>query len=355
MMEKASRLALAELMLSGCTTASDHHYLFPGGLDNAIDIQVAEAARLGIRVALTRGSMSLGEEDGGLPPQSTVQSADEILRDSERLIRTFHDPAEGSMVTVALAPCSPFSVTTELMKESAALARRFGVRLHTHLAETHDETDFCLQLFKMRPVDYLEHVGWMSDDVWLAHGIHFNGDEIDRLGKAGVGISHCPSSNMVLSSGICQTLALEQAGCPVGLGVDGSASNDGSNMIQEVRQAMLLQRLRYDADQMTHMAAYRFATSGSAKCLGRSDIGTIDVGRQADLALFRLEEPRFSGSGDPLAALLLCGASKADRIMIKGQWRVIDGAIPDLDMNELMHDHHKLGLQLQSQAQSPSI
>lgn len=348
MMEKASRLALAELMLSGCTTASDHHYLFPGGLDSAIDIQIGQAATLGIRVALTRGSMSLGEDDGGLPPQSTVQTAEEILRDSERLIGAFHDSSVGSMATIALAPCSPFSVTTELMRDSAALARRHGVRLHTHLAETHDETDFCLQMFGMRPVDYLEHVDWMADDVWLAHGIHFNDEEIARLGKAGVGISHCPSSNMVLSSGICQTLALEQAGCPVGLGVDGSASNDGSNMIQEVRQAMLLQRLRYDAAQMTHMAAYRFATSGSARCLGRSDIGSIEVGKQADLALFRLDEPRFSGAGDPLAALLLCGASRADRVMIKGQWRVIDGAIPDLDMDRLMHEHHALGMQLQA-------
>lgn len=348
MMGQASTLALAESMLSGCTTASDHHYLFPKALPDAIDIQVKQANMLGVRVHLTRGSMSLGVDQGGLPPQSTVQDEDTILDDSERLINLYHDPNPGSMVQIALAPCSPFSVSTELMKSSALLARKYGVRLHTHLAETHDETEFCLSMFGRRPVDYLEDVGWLADDVWLAHGIHFNDEEIARLGKAGVGIAHCPSSNMILSSGIARALELEQAGSPVGLGVDGSASNDGSNMIQEVRQALLLQRLRYDASEITHQSAYRWATEGSARCLGRDDIGKLKVGNQADLALFKLDEPRFSGSGDPLAALVLCGAHQVDALMIAGDWRVRDGEIPDLDMAELMHHHHRLGLKLQA-------
>jgi 8-oxoguanine deaminase len=348
MMQQATTLALAESMLSGCTTASDHHYLFPKALPDAIDIQVEQARKLGVRVHLTRGSMSLGVDQGGLPPQSTVQDEDVILDDSERLINRYHDPKVGAMVQIALAPCSPFSVSTELMKASAMLARKYGVRLHTHLGETHDETEFCLSMFGRRPVDYLEEVEWLADDVWLAHGIHFNDEEIVRLGNAGVGIAHCPSSNMVLSSGIARTLELENAGSPVGLGVDGSASNDGSNMIQEVRQALLLQRLRYDASEVTHQSAYRWATEGSARCLGRSDIGKIAVDNQADLALFKLDEPRFSGAGDPLAALILCGAHRADHLMIAGDWRVKDGEIPDLDMPALMHHHHQLGLKLQA-------
>ncbi len=347
MMERATKLALAELLLSGCTTAADHHYLFPDSLTDAIDIQAEAARDLGIRVHLTRGSMSLGEDQGGLPPRTTVQNEETILEDSLRLIRTYHDPLEGSMIRIALAPCSPFSVSTDLMQASAGLARQEGVRLHTHLAETHDETDFCLDMFGLRPLDYLEKVGWLSDDTWLAHGIHFNDEEIRRLGQAGVGICHCPSSNMVLSSGICRTLELEATGCPVGLGVDGSASNDGSNLMQEIRQAMLIGRLLYSAGDMTHEAALRFATEGSARCLGRDDIGRLDVGMQADLALFKLDEPRFSGAGDPLAALVLCGAHQADYVMVAGEWRVRDGEIPDLDMASLMAEHHTFGTKLQ--------
>lgn len=348
MMATASELALAECLLSGCTTASDHHYLFPQALTDAIDIQIEVAGKIGMRVHLTRGSMSLGQDQGGLPPQSTVQEEDDILADSERLIQRFHDPTDGAMIRIALAPCSPFSVSTDLMTESAALARRHEVRLHTHLAETHDETEFCQRMFGLRPLDYLEKVGWLADDVWLAHGIHFNEEEIKRLGTAGVGIAHCPSSNMILSSGIAPTLDLERAGCPVGLGVDGSASNDGSNLIQEVRQALLIGRLRYDADEVTHQAAYRWATEGSAGCLGRTDIGKIEVGRQADLALYNLDEPRFSGSGDPLAALLLCGAHRADYVMIGGKWKVEKEQICGLDLEALMHRHHQLGSKLQA-------
>ncbi|ATG75285.1 8-oxoguanine deaminase [Zobellella denitrificans] len=346
MVEVSTQIALAELLLSGCTTASDHHYLFPQGLEEAIDLQLQQAGRLGVRVHLTRGSMSLGKEQGGLPPQSTVQPEEQILADSERLIRRYHDPADGAMSRVALAPCSPFSVSSELMKASAALAERHQVQLHTHLAETHDETEFCLKMFGMRPVDYLESVDWLSDRVWLAHGIHFNEEEIARLGRAGVGIAHCPSSNMLLASGICPTLELEAAGCPVGIGVDGSASNDGSNLIMEVRQALLLQRLRYGARRITHQKVLDWATRGSAACLGRSDIGEIAVGKQADLALFTLDDLQFAGAGDPLAALVLCGARQADRVMVAGRWRVTDGAICGLDLEALKARQRELSVLL---------
>lgn len=338
----SSRLALAELLLSGCTTASDHHYVFPAGLEQAIDLQIAEAAKLGIRVAVTRGSMSLSVEDGGLPPKSVVQSDAVILADSERLIKKYHQSGPGAMVQVILAPCSPFSVSEKLMTETALLARRHGVRLHTHLAETHDETSYCIDLFGVRPVDYLERVGWLQDDVWLAHGIQFEPEEINRLGTAGVGVTHCPSSNMVLASGICSTLDLEAAGCPVGLGVDGSASNDCSNLMQEVRQALLLQRLKYGAGRVCHRDALRWGTRGSARCLGRDDLGEIGPGKQADLALFKLDELRFSGAGDPLAALVLCGAHRADYVMVAGKWLVKEGEIPGMDLEQLMGKHSDL-------------
>jgi 8-oxoguanine deaminase len=338
MLYQATRLALAELLLSGCTTAADHHYLFPQALTEAMDIQAEAAASIGIRMTMTRGSMSLGVDHGGLPPQSTVQQEDTILADSERVIQRYHDASEGSMLQVALAPCSPFSVTPELMRNSATLAAQHSVMLHTHLAETIDEENFCLQRFGLRTVDYLDSVGWLGPQTWLAHGIHFNQDEIQRLGAAGTGICHCPTSNMMLASGMAPVQELEAAGCPVGLGVDGSASNDGSNMIQEVRQALYLQRLKYGA-QISHFDAYRWATQGSAKMLGRSDIGSLEVGKQADIALFKLDEMRFSGSHDPLAALLLCGAHKAEHVMIGGQWRVKHGTIEGLDVGPLLQQH----------------
>ena len=339
MLAVSTELALSELLLSGCTTASDHHYLFPNQLENAIDIQVEQAQKLGMRVVLTRGSMSLGEKDGGLPPQSVVQTKEQILDDSERLIKSYHNPDEGAMTQIALAPCSPFSVTTELMQDTAELAEQYDVRLHTHLAETIDEENFCLKKFGLRTVDYLESVGWLSERTWLAHGIHFNQEEIQKLGNSEVGICHCPSSNMMLASGICRSLELEEAGCTVGLGVDGSASNDGSNLIAELRQGMYLQRLRYGASKISHEHTYGWATKGSAKLFGRNDIGEIAIGKQADLALFKLDELRFSGSHDPLAALLLCGAQRADRVMVAGKWRVVDGKIVDKDEAELIHRH----------------
>lgn len=351
MIYHATKLALTELLLSGCTTASDHHYVFSQNLENAIDIQVQVAQELGMRVVLTRGSMSLGEDNGGLPPQSVVQDEQRILDDSSRLIKAYHETHEGAMTQIALAPCSPFSVSTELMIESAKMAKENDVCLHTHLAETIDEENFCLKMFGMRTVDYLEHVNWLHDKTWLAHGIHFNDEEIQRLGKAKVGIAHCPSSNMMLASGICKTLDLENAGAIIGIGVDGSASNDGSNMINEVRMAMYLQRLRYGASKITHYKAYEWATKGSAQTLRRDDIGEITVGKEADLALFKLDELRFSGSHDPLAALLLCGATKADRVMIAGEWKVVDGKVLGMNLSEMMTLHSAQAKNLYNAAQ----
>lgn len=344
----ASKVALAELLLSGCSTAADHHYLFPGGLENAIDVQVEAVRELGMRAMLTRGSMSLGEADGGLPPQQTVQQGEVILADSQRLIGQYHQRGDGAQIQIALAPCSPFSVTQEIMRQSAELAEELDVRLHTHLAETLDEEDFCLQRFGLRTLDYLDSVGWLGPRTWLAHGIHFNPDEIARLGAAGTGICHCPSSNMRLASGICPSVELEAAGAPLGLGVDGSASNDTSNMILEARQALYIQRLRYGAEQITPQRVLGWASKGSAKLLGRSDIGELAVGKQADLALFKLDELRFSGSHDPLSALLLCGADRTDRVMIGGNWRVIDGQIEGLDVAQLIADHRQAAKQLVS-------
>ncbi|MCS2172018.1 8-oxoguanine deaminase [Scandinavium sp. TWS1a] len=342
----ASQVAMAELLLSGCTTTSDHHYLFPEGMENAIDVQVEVVNELGMRAMLTRGSMSLGENDGGLPPQHTVQSGEAILEDSLRLIRRYHQRGEGARIQIALAPCSPFSVTEEIMQESARLAAVEDVRLHTHLAETLDEEDFCLAHFGLRTVDYLEKVGWLSDRTWLAHGIHFNADEIQRLGAGGVGICHCPVSNMRLASGICPTLDLEDAGAIIGLGVDGSASNDASSLMFETRQALYLQRLRYGAKRITPQKVLGWATEGSARLLGRSDLGEIRVGKQADLALFRLDDLRFSGSHDPLSAMILCGADRADRVMVGGEWRVVDGEICGLDCERLKVLHREAAKQL---------
>ena len=340
-LELATTAALAELLLSGCTTAADHHYLFPQGLDEAVDIQVQVVRRLGMRAMLSRGSMSLGEQDGGLPPQTTVQAAEVILADSERLIGRYHERGEGAVIQIALAPCSPFSVTRELMAASAELAVHHDVRLHTHLAETLDEEDFCKEMFGLRPLDYLESVGWLTGRTWLGHGIHFDDEEIARLGAAGTGVAHCPTSNIRLASGTARVLELEAAGVPVGLGVDGSASNDASNMILEARQALYLQRLRYGAAAVTCEQALGWATRGSAGVLGRSDIGQLAPGLQADLALFRLDELRFSGSHDPVAALLLCGADRADRVMVGGHWRVLDGRIPGLDLPGLIAEHSR--------------
>ena len=336
---QATRLALTELLLSGCTCASDHHYLYPAGLEEAMDIQAEEAARVGLRMTLTRGSMNLSEKDGGLPPDAVVQDEDTILADCERVLSRYHDTRDGAMLQVALAPCAPFTVTKRLMVDSAALAEKHDCRLHTHLGETRDENEYCLAHFECRPVDYLEECGWLNERVWLAHGIHFNDEEVRRLGRNRVGVCHCPTSNMVLASGQCRTRELEAAGSPVGLGVDGSASNDNSNLMESVRHALMINRLTYDAASITHFDAFRWATEGSARLLGRNDIGRIATGKQADLALYTLDELRFSGAGDPLAALVLCGAHAADRVMVAGDWKVVDGQPVGIDVARLRAEH----------------
>lgn len=334
------RLALSELLMSGCTTAADHHYLFPKGLESAIDIEAEEAAALGIRMTLSRGSMNLSQKDGGLPPDTVVQDEDEILADSERLIGRWHDRADGAMTQMALAPCSPFSVTRSLMIASAALADKHDCRLHTHLGETEDENRFCEASFGCRPVDYLEEVGWLGPRTWLAHGIHFTTEECRRLGAHKVGVCHCPASNAVLASGFCPVNELQAAGSPVGLGVDGSASNDASNLIEAARHALMVGRLNYrSAEAMTARDVLAMATEGSAACLGRGDIGRIAVGLQADLALFTLDELRFSGAHDPIAALVLCGATRADRVMVAGAWRVEEGMPVGMDVARLRAEH----------------
>ena len=334
----ATRLALVELMMSGVTTTSDHHYLFPSGLDDAMDVQVEEARALGIRLMLTRGSMNLSEKDGGLPPDSVVQDEDTILADCERVLGRYHQRGEGAMVQVALAPCSPFSVTRSLMCACGEMAERHDCRLHTHLGETEDENAYCVSKYGMRPLDYLEETGWLTQRTWLAHGIHFSDSEIARMGKHGLGVCHCPASNMVLASGQCRTRDLEAAGVAVGLGVDGSASSDSSNLMENVRHALMINRLTYDAS-VSHLDALRWATKGSARCLGRDDIGEIAVGKQADLALYTLDELRFSGVGDPIAGLVLSGAHKADRVMIAGRWTVIDGMPAGVDVSALRAAH----------------
>ena len=335
----AVRMALVELMLSGCTTAADHHNLFPPGLENAIDIEVEEATKLGLRMTVSRGSMGISEKDGGLQPDSIVQDSDTILEDSERVLRLYHDPKAGAMIRVALAPCSPLAVPKRVMEGSAELAERFDARLHCHLCQSPDEDVYAMQAFGKRSVDILEEAGWLTSRTWVAHGIYFDPAEIERLGRAGVGVSHCAASDMLFAQGICPTVDLEAAGVAIGLGVDGSASNDSSNMMEAVRHSMMLGRLRYGPSAVTPYDALRWGTQGSARCLGRDDIGAIGVGMQADLALFTLDEPRFSGAQDPIAALALCGAHRADRVMVAGRWRVIDGAPEGVDLKALIAKH----------------
>ncbi len=349
-LELAATVAMSELLLSGCTTTTDHHYLFPAGLEEAIDIEVAVAKRLGIRVVLTRGSMNLSRRDGGLPPESVVQDEDTILADSQRLIDRYHQRGDDAMVQIALAPCSPFTNTTSLMRATAEMAARNDVRLHTHLAETQDEARYCQEKYRCSPVDYLEDCGALGERTWLAHGIHFNAEEIARLARARITVSHCACSNQVLGSGGCPVCDMEDAGVRVGIGVDGSASNNSSNLIQEVRAAFLLQRHRYGVTKVSHLDALRWATKGSAACIGRPTLGEIRKGNVADLAFFKLDELRFSGHGDPLAALVLCGAHTADRVMVGGRWVVEHGRIPGLDVDDLIRRHGAAARRLQNSA-----
>jgi 8-oxoguanine deaminase len=337
----ATRLALTELLMSGCTTAADHHYLFARGCENAIDIQVEEAKALGVRMMICRGSMDLSQKDGAMPPESVVQDRDTILNDCERVVSRYHQRGEGAMIQIALAPCTPFTASKELMIGTAKLAEKHDCRLHTHISETRDETDYCLAHLGCRPVEYLEDTGWMTSRVWLAHGVFFNDEEVVKLGQHGLAVCHCPTSNMMLASGHCRTRELEQAGVALGLGVDGSSSNDSSNLMEGVRHALMINRLTYNAT-VTHLDALRWATQGSARCLGRSDIGEIAPGKEADLALFKLDELRFSGAADPLAAVILCGAHRADRVMIAGEWRVTEGTPSGVDVEKLRREHSAL-------------
>ena len=346
LLESAVTVALTELLLSGCTTTTDHHYVFPAGLEQAIDIEVAVARRLGMRVVLTRGSMNLSQRDGGLPPDSVVQDEDTILADSVRLLDAYHEAGPFAMTQIALAPCSPFSVTTSLMKRTAELAETRDVRLHTHLAETQDEAAFCEIRFGCTPLDYLEDCGWLSERTWLAHGIHFSAADIRRLARAGTTVTHCPCSNQVLGSGHCRVCEMELAGMKVGLGVDGSASNNASNLMQEVRAAFLVQRARYGVEQVTPRDALRWATTGSAACVGRPELGVIAAGAAADFAMFKLDDLRFAGALDPLAAVVLCGAHRADRVMVAGHWVVEDGAIPGLDLGAVIRRQTEAALRL---------
>ena len=342
----AALVGMAELMLSGCTTTSDHHYLFPRGETKLIDAEIAAAREIGIRFVATRGSMSLGRKDGGLPPDSVVQDEETILADSERVIRRYHDPKPGAMLQVALAPCSPFSVSERLMRETAALAERHGVRLHTHLAETKDEETYCLRRFRRRPVEFLADNGWLDDRVWIAHGIHFNRSEIQRLGRARIGVAHCPTSNMRLGSGIAPVHALAAAGCPVGLGVDGSASNDGSHLLAEARQALLLGRVARGADAVKVEEALTMATAGGAACLGRTDIGALEPGRRADVALFDLRDVGYSGAGDPLLGLLLCAPTRVHTLVVNGRPVVEDGEIRTIALERVVARHGRIAARL---------
>ncbi|MGH7764854.1 MAG: 8-oxoguanine deaminase, partial [Candidatus Dormibacteraceae bacterium] len=292
----AARAAMAHLLLSGCTLSTDHHYVFPSGQAHLFETLVEAARELGLRFHPCRGSMSLGQSNGGLPPDSVVENDDAILAHTEDMIRRHHDPATGSMCRVVVAPCSPFSVTPELMRDSASLARKHGVRLHTHVAETLDEERFCLERFGRRPYELMEDLGWTGDDVWFAHAIHLNDAEVDRVAQVRTGIAHCPSSNMRLGAGACRVEELVRAGARVGLGVDGAASNEDANLAVEAHQALLLARVRAaalgrdDAPRaLDARAALRLATAGGAACLGRDDCGSLDIGKCADVALFRID------------------------------------------------------------------
>lgn len=351
----STQTALAELALSGCTTASDHLYLFPNG--SKLDDEIEAAGAVGIRLQASRGSMSLGQSKGGLPPDSVVDSEESILVDSERLIQKYHDPNPGAMIQIVLAPCSPFSVTGELMKQSAHLARKYGVHLHTHLAETQDEEQFTLDKFGYRPVAYMESVDWVGQDVWYAHSVHVSKEEIQVYADKGCGVAHCPSSNMRLASGIAPLREYIAAGVKVGLGVDGSASNDGSHMLAEVRQAMLLARLRAGLEGaslsstggeiLTARQALELATIGGAAVLGRKDIGSLEPGKCADFIAYDLNQLEFAGAlHDPLAALVFCQSVKVDWSFVQGNAVVEKGQLLGLDLHKHIERHNQAARRL---------
>ncbi len=346
----ATTMGLAELALSGCTTAFDHHYLWPNG--SRVDDQIEGAEPIGIRFHVSRGSMSLGESDGGLPPDSVVETESDILEDCLRVVGSYHQTGRGAMTRVALAPCSPFSVSPDLMRETSVLARDLDVRMHTHLAETSDEEEFCLITFGQRPIAFMEEVGWAGPDVWYAHAVHVADDEVRRMGHAGTGVAHCPTSNMRLASGLAPVMRYIAAGVPVGLGVDGSASNDSSNMIGEVRQALLLNRLGVSPGigagvQLTARQALELATVGGAQVLGRDDIGRIAPGYAADMVALDLNRPEFAGAlHDPVAAVVMCATSQVDQSWVGGRRIVENRSLRGVDLGALIERHNRLSLGL---------
>ena len=343
----AARAAMARLLLSGCTLSNDHHYVFPHGRAGIFEALVEAARELGLRFHPCRGSMSLGESKGGLPPDSVVEEEDKILAHTEELIGRFHDPQPGSMCRVVVAPCSPFSVTPQLMRDSAELARRHGVRLHTHLAETLDEESFCIAKFGRRPVELMEDLGWIGDDVWYAHGIHLNDPEIDRIAEMKTGIAHCPSSNMRLGAGICRVEDLIRAGALVGLGVDGSASNEDANLAMEAHQALLLARVRNASPRaLDARTAWRLANQGGAECLGRDDCGTLEPGRCADIACFRVDDLAHAGIKDLVAGLALAPPARAQTVVVNGRVAVRDGRLLTADEEEITREIAAMSVRL---------
>lgn len=341
----STRLAMAELMLSGCTTTSDHLYLFPNG--GRLDDSIAAAAEMGMRFHACRGAMSLGESAGGLPPDSLVENEENILRDMQRVIETFHDPARHSMLRIALAPCSPFSVSRDLMRETASLARGFGVRLHTHLAENDSDIAFSRERFAKTPAQYAEECGFLGEDVWHAHCVKLDNDGISRFAGSGTGVAHCPCSNMRLASGIAPIAAMRRAGVPVGLGVDGSASNDSGHMLGEARQAMLLQRVGHGPAALSAREALEMATLGGARLLGRTDIGALIPDMSADIIAFDLRQVAFAGAlHDPVAALALCAPAKVNFSMINGKVKVSSGQLVKVETGALVERHNRVAREL---------
>jgi cytosine/adenosine deaminase-related metal-dependent hydrolase len=350
-------LGAAELALTGCTTTTDHHYLFPRGVPgDLLDAQMEALGRLGIRAHVTRGSMSLGRSRGGMPPDEICEDEDTILADSVRVLDRWHDPRPASRARIALAPCAPFSVSPELMRETARLARARGVRLHTHLAETEDETAYCLQQYGCRPLEWMRRLDWLGTDVWFAHGIYFDDAELDLLARTGTGIAHCPSSNMRLASGIPRVPAMLARGVPVGLGVDGSSSNDTSNMLAEVRQALLLARVGHGPAALGAVGALGLATRGGARLLGRDDeLGSIEVGRPADIALFDVSGLDRAGAlADPLAALVFTGISqRVQHLLVDGTFVVRDGRLVTADEDEVARQAHAASFRMFERAGTP--
>jgi cytosine/adenosine deaminase-related metal-dependent hydrolase len=343
-MRAAARVALAELALSGCATTTDHHYVFPSRLPGVLDAEVEAAREIGLRFHPCRGSMDLGQARGGLPPDAIVEDTDDILSRTEDAVRRLHDPAPGAMVRVAVAPCSPFSASRRLMEESQVLARRLGVRLHTHIAETRDEERYCRETFGRRPVELLDELGWLGPDVWLAHCVHLSTDDIGRLARSGTAVAWCPTSNMRLGSGIAPARDLLDAGVPVGLAVDGAASNDSGDMLAEVRQALLAARGRSGPQALSARAALRLATRGGAACLGRDDIGALQPGRRGDVAVFDLANLVYAGAeADPVAALVFCRPQRVSHLLVEGRWVVREGELVNADEGEIGRAARRLG------------